>query len=264
MLEALLFDVDGTVAETEHLHRRAFNLAFERHGIDIRWNEREYRRLLRVHGGKERIARSLAEHEDPRSAEEVAEIHATKTRFYEMLLEAEGAPWRPGVRRLMAEAQRAGMRLALVTTTSQANLEPLFGPVLGPGWRSRFDAIVTGEATARKKPSPDAYLEALKRLRVAPSQAVAFEDSHAGVESARNAGIPVVAIRSHWLEGDDLSAADLVLDHLGDSGALWEQSHPQVRNRWLSAKALTAWHARHAANESQPATSRVTRCTARP
>ncbi len=250
MLEALLFDVDGTVAETEHLHRRAFNLAFERHGIDIRWDEREYQRLLRVHGGKERIARSLAEHEEPRNAEEVAAIHATKTRFYEMLLEAEGAPWRPGVRRLMEEARRAGMRLALVTTTSEANLEPLFGPVLGPGWRARFDAIITGEATARKKPSPDAYLEALKRLRVAPAEAVAFEDSRAGVESARAAGIAVVAIRSRWLAADDLSGADLVLEHLGDSGALWEQAHPLVRNRWLSAKALAAWHARHAGSES--------------
>lgn len=264
MLEALLFDVDGTVAETEHLHRRAFNLAFERHGIDVRWDEREYQRLLRVHGGRERIARSLAEHEEPRRAEEVAAIHATKTRFYEMLLEAEGAPWRPGVRRLMEEAHRAQMRLALVTTTSAANLEPLFGPVLGPGWRARFDAIVTGEVTPRKKPSPDAYLEVLKRLRVAPEQAVAFEDSRAGVESARNAGVAVVAIRSRWLAADDLSAADLVLEHLGDAGALWEQSHPQVRNRWLSAKALAAWHARRAPHESTFPSHGGSRCMPRP
>ncbi|HXZ49820.1 MAG TPA: HAD-IA family hydrolase [Usitatibacter sp.] len=261
MLEALIFDVDGTVAETEGLHRRAFNLAFERHGVGLRWDEREYRRLLRVHGGKERIARSLAEHEEPRPPPEVAAIHATKTRIYEELLEAEGAPWRPGVHRLMAEAPRAGLRLAIATTTSEANLEPLFAPVLGAGWRRRFEAIVTGDQVARKKPAPDVYLEALRRLHLAPLEAVAFEDSRAGVEAARAAGIPVVAMPSRWLAGDDLSGADIVLEHLGDAGALWAESHPAVNNRWLSARQLAAWHARRFdAAPDRSTHARRTRC----
>jgi HAD superfamily hydrolase (TIGR01509 family) len=261
MLEALLFDVDGTVAETEGLHRRAFNLAFERHGIDIRWDEPEYRRLLRVHGGKERIGRSLAEHEEPRPAAEIAAIHSTKTRIYDELLKTEGVAWRPGVRRLMGEAKRAGLRLALATTTSEANLEPLFAPVLGPGWRAQFEAIVTGDATPRKKPAPDVYLEALKRLRLKPLEAIAFEDSRAGVEAARSAGIPVVAVPSRWLAGDDLSGADLVLQDLGDAGALWSESHPVVRNRWLSARHLIAWHARHFEDDPDRRTApRRTRC----
>lgn len=250
MLEALLFDVDGTVAETEGLHRRAFNLAFERHGVGIRWDEREYRRLLRVHGGKERIARSLGEHEEPRPAAEVAAIHATKTRIYDELIRAEGVEWRPGVRRLMDEARRAGLKVALVTTTSEANLAPLFAPVFGAGWRRRFDAIVTGEATARKKPAPDVYLEALKRLAIRARQAVAFEDSRAGVDAARAAGVPVIAIPSRWLAGDDLSAANLVVDHLGDAGALWDEVHPTLRNRWVSARHLIAWHERHVADDA--------------
>ncbi len=261
MLEALLFDVDGTVAETEGLHRRAFNLAFERHGVEIRWDEREYRRLLRVHGGKERIARSLAEHEEPRARDEVAAIHATKTRIYEELLRTEGVAWRPGVRRLMEEAKRAGLRLALATTTSEANLGALFEPVLGPGWRARFEAIVTGDTTARKKPAPDVYLQVLERLALAPTQAIAFEDSRAGVEAAQAAGIPVVAVPSRWLAGDDLSDADLVLQHLGDAGTLWDESHPVVRKRWLSARELIAWHARNFPNEPERARApRRTRC----
>jgi HAD superfamily hydrolase (TIGR01509 family) len=262
MLEALLFDVDGTVAETEGLHRRAFNLAFERHGVDIRWDEREYRRLLRVHGGRERIARSLAEHEDPRPAAEVAAIHLTKTRLYDEMLRAEGVAWRPGVRRLMSEAKRIGLRLALTTTTSEANLDPLFAPVLGPGWRAQFDALVTGERTARKKPAPDVYLEALKALRIDASQAIAFEDSRAGVEAAHAAGIPVVAVASRWLAGDDLSMAELRFEHYGDAGALWPQAHPAVGKPWLSARGLIAWHARRAAAETTPAPlARRTRCT---
>jgi len=244
MLEALIFDVDGTVAETEGLHRRAFNLAFERHGLDIRWDEKEYRRLLRVHGGKERIARSAAEHEEPLKATEVAQIHSLKTRIYDELLRAEGLTWRRGVARLMREARRVGLRLALATTTSEANLESLFAPVLGERWRARFDAIVAGDAVTRKKPAPDVYLETLRRLGIASAQAVAFEDSRAGVEAAHAAGIAVVAVPSRWLAGDDLSEADLVLEHFGDAGVLWQRSHPALARRWLSARELAAWHER--------------------
>jgi len=245
MLDALLFDVDGTVAETEGVHRRAFNLAFARHGIDIAWDAREYRRLLRVHGGKERIGRSLAEHETPLAREEIARIHATKTAIYESLLAAEGAAWRPGIARLMGEARRRGLRLAIVTTTTEANLDPLFAPVMGRGWRAAFDAIVAGDAVARKKPAPDGYLEVLKRLGARARRCVAFEDSAPGVQAARDAGCPVVSTRSRWLADDDLRAADLQLEHLGDVGMLWEREHPLLRQRWLSAKALIAWHRRH-------------------
>lgn len=243
MLEALIFDVDGTVAETEDLHRRAFNLAFVRHGIELAWDAREYRRLLRVHGGKERIAWALAEREAPSPAAEVAAIHASKTRFYELLLAAEGAPWRPGVRRVMDEAQRAGLGIALATTTTQENLEPLFAPVMGAGWRARFAAVVAGDMAPRKKPAPDVYLEVLRRMRVRADRAVAFEDSAAGVEAASRAGLAVIATPSAWLAGDDLNGAELVLDHLGDAGRLWDQCHPLLRQRWLSAKGLAAWHA---------------------
>ena len=251
MLDTLIFDVDGTVAETEALHRRAFNLAFEREGIDLAWDPKEYRRLLRVHGGKERIARSLAEHELPRSPEQVARVHATKTAIYESLIAEEGAPWRPGVARLMAEARRRGLRLAIATTTTEANLEPLFAPVMGRDWRGRFAAIVAGDAVARKKPAPDIYVEAVKRLRTKPERCVAFEDSAAGVAAARDAGCFVVATRSDWLVEDDLREADLQVAHLGDAGCLWEQAHPALRQRWLSVKALVPWHAAVAAQREE-------------
>jgi HAD superfamily hydrolase (TIGR01509 family) len=242
MLEALIFDVDGTVAETEELHRRAFNLAFDLHEVELAWDACEYRRMLRVHGGKERVARALAELGGHRTAEEIAAIHASKTRFYTLLLSSRGTEWRPGVRRLMDEAGRAGLRLALATTTTLANVEPLFAPVLGAGWRSRFATIVAGDMVRRKKPAPDVYVEALRRMQVPADRAVAFEDSAAGVESARTAGVAVIATPSTWLAGDDLSGAELVLDHLGDPGSLWDECHPTLRSRWLSAAGLAAWH----------------------
>jgi HAD superfamily hydrolase (TIGR01509 family) len=253
MLEAIIFDVDGTVAETEDLHRRAFNIAFTRHGVDLAWDAREYRRLLRVPGGKERIARSLAEHETPRPLAEIAAIHATKTEIYTSMLAAEGAPWRPGVLRLMRDGRRLGLKLAIATTTTEANLDPLFGPVLGPAWRLYFAAIVAGDAVPRKKPAPDIYIEVLKLLGRKASQCVAIEDSAAGVQSARAAGCAVVSTRSRWLPDDDLDEADLRLEHLGDVGALWEREHPLLRTRWLSAKGLTIWHERLVESALAPA-----------
>ncbi len=243
MLEALVFDVDGTVAETEDLHRRAFNLAFREHGVDLAWNASEYRRLLRIHGGKERLARALAMHDSPCSRDAVAALHASKTRHYGALLAAEGVAWRTGVRRVMDEATALGLKLALATTTTEANLQSLFAPSLGPAWRCRFGAIVAGDAVARKKPAPDVYVEVLRRLGIAAGAAVAFEDSTAGVESARRAGLAVIATPSRWLPGDDVGGAGLVLEHLGDADEPWTHDHPLLRMRWMSAKALAAWHA---------------------
>lgn len=242
MLEALIFDVDGTIAETEEVHRRAFNLAFARHGVDLAWDARAYRRLLRIPGGKARIARSLAEHGREVEVSSVDEVHETKTRFYEMLMDSAGVPWRPGIRRLIDEARREGLAIALATTTTEANLQPLFAPHLGAAWRSCFGAIVAGDDVPLRKPAPDVYVEALRRLGVRAANAVAFEDSAAGVEAARTAGLAVVATPSEWLEGDDLDGADLVLEHLGDSGRPWQREHPLLGERWLSARALAAWH----------------------
>jgi len=242
MIEALIFDVDGTVAETEELHRRAFNLAFDDHEVELAWDAAEYRRLLRVAGGRERIARALNDLGVWHSPEEIRAIHAAKTRHYARLLGSRATPWRPGVRRLMGEARIAGVRLALATTTSQANLEPLFAPVLGAGWRTHFGAIVAGDMVPRKKPAPDVYVEALWRMGLQPEDAVAFEDSSAGVAAARAAGLAVVAAPSEWLDEDDFSHADVVVDHLGDPANPWPARHPVLGERWLGLGALARWH----------------------
>jgi len=227
MLEALIFDVDGTVAETEDVHRRAFNLAFERHGLEFSWEPDEYRRLLAVPGGRERIAFAMARTGWPVDPAEVVAVHASKTGFYAMILASEGVPWRPGVKRLMEEAWSTGRAVALATTTSAENLEPLFAPVMGVGWRGHFAAIVTGAMVVRKKPAPDAHLEALRRMGVTAGCAVAFEDSALGVAAAVAAGIAVVATPSEWLSGDDLSHADLLL-----AGGIGD----------LTIQALASWH----------------------
>ena len=164
-LEALIFDVDGTLAETEELHRQAFNETFRAFGLDWMWPPELYRELLRVTGGRERIIHYVDHYAPAGSGGALAtarEMHADKTARYAKLLRAGEAPPRPGVRRLIAEAHDAGLRLAIATTTSPGNVEPLLGAVLRPRALSWFSVIAAGDIVPAKKPAPDIYDYALR------------------------------------------------------------------------------------------------------
>ncbi|MGH8327926.1 MAG: HAD family hydrolase, partial [Steroidobacteraceae bacterium] len=170
-IEALIFDVDGTLADTEEAHRQSFNDAFHAHGLDFRWSRELYGELLRVTGGKERLAaffdrtrRTGGERE--RLADAIPLLHATKTSFYRERIESGRVGLRPGIRRLMGEARAAGVRLAIASTTSPENVTALLEGALGYGALAEFSVIATGDAVPRKKPAPDIYLLALSRLGI--------------------------------------------------------------------------------------------------
>lgn len=209
-LRALIFDVDGTLAETEDLHRRAFNDAFAAAGLGWHWSEAEYARLLSTTGGKERLRRYRAE-TGASSGPEVAALHADKTRRYAALVAEGGLALRPGIAALMAQARAAGLRLAVATTTSRPNVEALALAGFGRPADAVFDVLACGDEVARKKPAPDVYRLALARLGLGPHQALAFEDSAMGVAAARGAGLGVVAAPSLYTRGSDLSAASRVV-----------------------------------------------------
>lgn len=215
---ALIFDVDGTLAETEELHRQAFNHAFARHGLDWQWDRAVYKDLLRVTGGKERMR---AYHErlrmaPPLSDADIAELHRIKTAHYAELVETGRCPLRPGVTELLAAAKSRGQRLAIATTTSHGNIEALLSQALGTNWAAQFDAIVAGDDVRHKKPAPDVYLETLARLKLDAADCVAIEDSANGLISASRAGIPVLITRSMFFADDDFSAARCVLNDLSE------------------------------------------------
>lgn len=214
-LAALIFDVDGTLAETEEAHRRAFNQVFAARGLDWHWTVEDYRRLLQTTGGKERMAAFRAERggEGPDDAA-TADLHREKTARYAAILAEGGLAARPGVGPLIRAARRAGMRLAVATTTSPANVEALCRCLWRRAATEMFDVIAAGDEVAAKKPAPDVYLLALGRLRVAPSACVAVEDSRNGVLAARRAGLPVVATPSIYSAGEDMSDAAIVLPDL--------------------------------------------------
>jgi HAD superfamily hydrolase (TIGR01509 family) len=220
-IEALIFDVDGTLADTEEAHRQAFNDAFLAHGLDFCWSRELYRELLQVTGGKERLAAffhraRLTVSERMLLSELIPRLHATKTSFYRERIEGGRVPLRSGVRRLMTEARAAGVRLAIASTTSPDNVSALLEGALGHGALNELNVIATGDAVPRKKPAPDIYLLALSKLGVTARRAVAFEDSTIGVMAAKAAGLLTVATPSDWTRGQDFAAADLVLPSLAD------------------------------------------------
>jgi HAD superfamily hydrolase (TIGR01509 family) len=217
---ALIFDVDGTLAETEELHRQAFNHAFARHGLDWQWDRAVYKDLLRVTGGKERIR---AHHERlriaaPLSDVDIAELHRIKTAHYAELVETGCCPLRPGVTDLLAAAKARGQRLAIATTTSHGNIDALLSRALGKRWAADFDAIAAGDDVRHKKPAPDVYFEILARLKLNASDCVAIEDSANGLIAASRANIPVLITRSIFFRDDDFSRARVVLDDLSGLG----------------------------------------------
>ncbi len=197
-LRALLWDVDGTLAETERDgHLCAFNQAFADLGLPWRWDEARYAALLRVTGGRERLLHDMADRADapadPARREALArELHALKNRRYAERVDAGRVTPRPGVLRLIGEAGAAGALQAIVTTTSRSNVDALLGRMLGRDWRDTFAACVCGEDVAQKKPHPQAHRLALAQLGLHADEALALEDSEVGLQAADAAGLAVL------------------------------------------------------------------------
>jgi HAD superfamily hydrolase (TIGR01509 family) len=247
--EALIFDVDGTLADTEELHRQAFNLAFVQCGLRWTWDVPLYGELLRVTGGKERIASyiersDLSATERRRLTELIPQIHRAKTRLYRELIELGQVTARAGVRRLMLEARSAGLRVAIASTTSPENVEPLITASLGPGTMNWFDTIATGDVVANKKPAPDIYNLAVTTLGVDAARAIAVEDSAIGMQSAKAAGLFTVVTPNVWTRTQDFKAADLLLGSLGDpEQPLAPADEACLGARFLTLQQLAALHA---------------------
>jgi beta-phosphoglucomutase-like phosphatase (HAD superfamily) len=214
-IKALIFDVDGTLADTEEAHREAFNSAFAEHQLDWHWNTSDYARWLAVTGGKERLAAFIESL--PLSAQERAAlqaripgIHRTKSDHYAHLVRIGRVPLRAGVKRLLKEAESAGVTLAIASTTTRENIDALLGVHFGES-AARFGVIGAGDAVPQKKPAPDIYRFVLRELGESSADCVAVEDSRQGLDAAKRAGLFTVVTPSDWTCGEDFSAADLLL-----------------------------------------------------
>ncbi|MGC9419024.1 MAG: HAD family hydrolase [Rhodovulum sp.] len=209
-LKALIFDVDGTLAETEEAHRQAFNETFAARGLDWHWDREDYRRLLATTGGKERMRAfqaDLPEGARRLSDDEIAALHAEKTARYGEILASGGLALRPGIAELVELAREAELGLAVATTTNRPNVEALTRCCWGKPAEQVFDVIAAGDEVAAKKPAPDVYRLALARLGLPPRECIAFEDSRNGLVSATRAGLAVIVTPSAYTDHEAFGGA---------------------------------------------------------
>ena len=212
-LRCLIWDVDGTIAETERDgHRVAYNLAFEEFGLPWHWYEAWYGRLLRVPGGRERLLADMGAHREAPTDSRMREIlagslHARKNQLYARLVESGALPLREGVADLMRECRDRGVLMAIATTTRRASLDALLRHHLGADWRDWFAAIVCAEDGQRRKPDPEVYPHVLRLLGDDPLRTLAIEDSPLGVAAAHAAGLPVLVTRSAYFADASIDEA---------------------------------------------------------
>lgn len=221
MLQALIFDVDGTLADTESVHLAAFNHAFRQEGLDWQWDVPLYTRLLEISGGKERMAHHWREVEPERKELDagaldatIQRLHEIKTAYYEAAVNDGAVQLRPGVLALMDEARRQGLQLAIATTTSPVNIAALLRSAIGLDWRSHFLAIGDASNAPIKKPHPQVYLKVLADMGLQAAQCVAFEDSSNGLKAATAAGLDTVITPNGFTAHHDFTGALRVVPDL--------------------------------------------------
>lgn len=221
MLKALIFDVDGTLADTEAAHMRAFNQAFAQERLDWHWTLARYTELLAVSGGKERMLHhwrevnpGLRELDGGAMQATIDRLHEIKTAFYEAAVNQGAVAFRPGVLALMEEARAAGLQLAIATTTSPANIAALLRNALGAEWRSWFAAIGDAGNAPIKKPDPQVYLKVIADMGLSAKECLAFEDSSNGLLAARAASLPTVITPNSFTAHHDFTGALRVVPDL--------------------------------------------------
>ena len=220
-LSAVLFDVDGTIAETEEFHRKAFNESFKEFNLDWFWDEAIYKELINVGGGKERIEyhinRAWPEMLDIKNLNKyIKSIHDTKNEIYGDIMKENKVYFRPGILRLIRDLKKNEIKVALVSSASEKNLISLFKDGLKTDHKKLFDFIAHGDITKNKKPSPEIYEWTLEKLKLPSSGCVAIEDSPRGLDSALKANLKVVVTPSKLSSCESFSGANLVVSDLGD------------------------------------------------
>jgi HAD superfamily hydrolase (TIGR01509 family) len=215
----VLFDVDGTFAETEgHAHLPAFNRAFEETGLAWRWSRDDYHGLLKTAGGLERLLRHAKDiGQDPQAMrEKLTRVHQAKNKHYGQIMSAGAVPPRPGFAELLRALHAKGVRWGVVTTTSRANWDALWRYTLQPLGLPEPSVVVCSEDVTAKKPDPQAYVIALERLGLVAAEACAIEDSRNGLLAAKGAGLDVAIVASEFFGDEQFAEAQQVVDELSE------------------------------------------------
>ncbi len=220
-LKGIIFDVDGTIADTEEIHRQAFNQAFSEFDLNWHWTKSDYHELLTISGGKERFKKCLNDDKALKSKIEnpglfIQELHNRKSEHYRSMLASDGIQLRPGIIRLINEAQDKGILLGIATSSSLANLTTLLNTTLNIDPNELFNAIVCSDTILDKKPSPVVYQCALAGLGLTPDTCISIEDTRNGNLSALSAGLHTIITTHAYTIDNDFTGASLVVNHLGE------------------------------------------------
>lgn len=251
VLEALIFDVDGTLANTERDgHLVAFNEAFKELELDWFWSHSLYHKLLDVTGGQLRIKHYLKTYRPDFECEDVdalaKEVHALKTKIFVHLVDTGAIPLRTGVARLLNEAHSTGLRLAIATTTTPANVDALITHTLGADVLDWFEVIGAGDVVLNLKPAGDIYHYVLKKMNLNPNQAIAFEDSHNGIVASSDAKLNTLITVNEYTKTHQFDGAMAVLNHLGepDNKPFTILKGEQTKHTYVNVDYLRELHAK--------------------
>ncbi|GAC1564325.1 MAG: HAD family hydrolase [Ktedonobacteraceae bacterium] len=227
MVNALIFDCDGVLADTERFgHLPAFNQTFKEFGLPIQWSEEEYAEKLKIGGGKERMASLLTPefvqqaHLPPDAEGQkrvLADWHKRKTALYKEIVASGHLPGRPGIARIAGEALAHHWKLAIASTSAEESVRAILEYVVGQERAAHFE-VLAGDIVPMKKPAPDIYQLALERLQSKPEETLVIEDSRNGLLAAIGAGLRCVVTISSYTEHEDMHEALLVVSDLGDPG----------------------------------------------
>jgi HAD superfamily hydrolase (TIGR01509 family) len=216
-LKAIIFDLDGVIADTEDLHRQAYNKAFKEAGVNTCWSYQDYRdRLIKTAGSK--LDEILPPDPQLDRVEFRKRLYTAKRSHYVKMLDEANLEPRPGVLRLIHEALAQGVNLAAASTCSREGAFAILDRVLGPELRKQFSAIRAGDDAKNRKPAPDIYLLALEAIGLPATACVAIEDTLHGLESAHGAGLCTLVTPSQYTIGDDFSHAECVVKDLEAGG----------------------------------------------
>lgn len=220
-MEALIFDCDGVLVDTERDgHRVAFNKAFAEKGIAVEWSVGEYKELVKIAGGKERMKFYFDENGWPEKYPDknqlIIDLHHLKTKLFMELIESGTLPLRPGIKRIVDEAISCNIKLAVCSTSNEKSVNLIVEKLLGNERKACFNGIFAGDAVSRKKPDPEIYTLCSSKLSLNPQNCFVVEDSRNGLLAAKAAGFNCLITTNDYSKDEDFDEADLLVDELGD------------------------------------------------
>ena len=195
-LEGVYWDLDGTIANTElEAHLPAFNRSFEALGLDWYWDDKTYIDLLKINGGKNRIAFYANLKNQNFTQEFISKIHLEKQKKYLSILKEGAVILKDGVNRLVNELKIKEIRQFIVTSSSRAQVSLLVDLLFGE--KNPFEFFISSEDVDSHKPHPLPYLKAIALSGIKVTNSIVFEDSLPGVKSSLSAKIPTICVKSN-------------------------------------------------------------------